>query len=41
MTAVANHIESCMEEGMIGGLSLKMLTWPHTGKCKEVSNILW
>ena len=36
MTVVARHVEECMVEGMLGELSLKLLTWPHTGKLKQV-----
>lgn len=38
MTSVAGHVEGCVQEGMLGELSLKLLTWPHTGKMKEVSH---
>lgn len=36
MTAVAHHLEECMVEGMLGHLSLLLLTWPHTGKIEQV-----
>ena len=37
MTAVATHFEAYLSEEMVGGLSLSLLTWPHTGKLKQVS----
>ena len=40
MTAVASHVEGCIHDNneMVGDLSLKLLTWPHTGKMKQVSS---
>lgn len=35
MTAVASHFETYLSEEMVGGLSLSLLTWPHTGKLKQ------
>jgi hypothetical protein len=36
MTAVASHCEGCIVEGMVGELSLLLLTWPHTGQLQQV-----
>ena len=36
---VANRVEELMAgdgDNLAGALSLKILTWPHTGKVKEV-----
>lgn len=36
MTAVATHLEERVVGGMVGELSLLLLTWPHTGKIEQV-----
>ena len=43
MGQVASHTETLMEgcgHNMIGCLSLKLLTWPHTGKIKQVGGVV-
>lgn len=36
MTALATHLEEHVVGGMVGELSLLLLTWPHTGKIEQV-----
>lgn len=40
MTAVSAHVEASLVEGMVGELSLRLLTWPHTGKIQEVQCLM-
>ena len=45
VSQVADHAHSCLEkqgQEVLGGVSLKLLIWPHIGRTKEVrSTIQW